>query len=155
VRTTDGASGGVDTLTVEVSSENYKSILGLFKKALIENARGYDAKDERFSGQPNQMNIQSMYSDIDLDANGMEIEYQAAFEDLLWFVDIHLANSGEGDFEYEDVTVIFNRDILIDESESIDNCQKSVGILSKETIVSQHPWTSDVEKELERLKEEE
>ena len=57
--------GGVKTLTVEVNAENYKSILEVFKKALIENARGYDAKDERMSGNPNQMNIQSMYSDID------------------------------------------------------------------------------------------
>ena len=36
---------------------------------------GYDAKDDRLSGNPNQMNIQSMYSDIDLDANDMETEF--------------------------------------------------------------------------------
>ena len=41
------------------------------------------------------MNIQSMYSDIDLDANGMETEFQAAFEELLWFVNVHLANTGK------------------------------------------------------------
>lgn len=29
---------------------------------------GFDAKDDRLSGNPNQMNIQSMYSDIDTDA---------------------------------------------------------------------------------------
>lgn len=51
VRTGDGAKGGVSTLTVDVNSENYKSILELFKKALIENARGYDAKDDRLSRQ--------------------------------------------------------------------------------------------------------
>ncbi len=39
----------------------------MFKKALIENAGGYDAKEDRLSGNPNQINIQSM-SDIDLDA---------------------------------------------------------------------------------------
>jgi len=154
VRTVEGADGGVDTLTIEVNADNYKAILELFKKALIENARGYDAKDDRMSGNPNQMNIQSMYSDIDLDANGMETEYQASFEELLWFVNTHLANTGQGDFSNENVTVIFNRDILINESETIDNCKKSVGILSNETIISQHPWTSDIEKELKRIEEE-
>ena len=39
-------------------------LLSLLKDAIIENARGYDAKDDRMSGNPNQMNIQSMYSDI-------------------------------------------------------------------------------------------
>ena len=54
-------NGGVDSLGVVVTAENYKAILELFKKALIENAGGYDAKDDRLSGNPNQMNIQSMY----------------------------------------------------------------------------------------------
>ena len=98
VRTVDGAGGDVRTLQVEVNSENYKSIIELFKKAIIENAMGYDAKDDRMSGNPNQMNIQSMYSDIDLDANGMETEYQSSMEELLWFLNMHLINIGMGDF---------------------------------------------------------
>ena len=146
--------GGVETLTVEGNAENYKAILELFKKALIENARGYDAKDDRLSGNPNQMNIQSMYSDIDLDANGMETEFQAAFDDLLWFINQDLKTKGAGDFEQDDVTIVFNRDILINETEAIQNCSNSVGILSNETIVEQHPWTTDVEMELKRLKKE-
>ena len=145
--------GGVTTLTVEVNSENYKAILDVFKKALIENARGYDAKDDRLGGNPNQMNIQSMYSDIDLDANGMETEFQAAFEELLWFINNHFSNTGVGDFT-DDVAIVFNRDILINESESIENCSKSVGILSNETIVEQHPWVTDVEAEMARLQKE-
>ena len=147
-------NGGVDSFGVEVNADNYKAVLELFKKALIENARGYDAKDERMGNNPNQMNIQSMYSDIDLDANGMETEFQAAFEELLWFVNQDLITQGAGDFQQEEITVIFNRDILINESEAITNCQNSVGILSTETIVEQHPWTKDAQTELERLKKE-
>lgn len=147
-------NGGVDTLTVEINSENYKTILDLFKKALIENARGYDAKDDRLSGNPNQMNIQSMYSDIDLDANSMETEFQAALEQLLWFIHQDMKTKGEGDFENEEITIVFNRDILINETEAIENCAKSEGIISTETIVEQHPWTKDAQTELDRLKKE-
>lgn len=154
VRTVDGADGNVDKLIIEVNAENYKAIIELFKKAIIENAMGYDAKDDRLAGNPNQMNIQSMYSDIDLDANGMETEFQASFEELLWFINCHFANVGLGDFEGEVVDVIFNRDILISEGEVIDNCQKSVGILSDETIVANHPWVDDPLAELERLKKQ-
>ena len=146
--------GGVETLTIEVNSDNYKAILELFKKALIENARGYDAKDDRLSGNPNQMNIQSMYSDIDLDANSMETEFQAAFEQLLWFINQDMKTKGEGDFEQEEVTIVFDRDILINETEAIANCAASSGVISNETIVEQHPWTKDVQAELDRLKKE-
>lgn len=154
VRTVDGADGGIDTLEVTVNAENYRTILEIFKDALIENGRGFDAKNDKMNGNPNQMNIQSMYSDIDLDANGMETEFQAAFEELLWFVNVHLANTGKGDFENEEVTIIFNRDIMMNETEIVENCQKSMGILSHETIIGQHPWISDVSNELERIKEE-
>ena len=146
--------GGVETLTVEVNAENYKSILEVFKKSLIENARGYDAKDDRLGGNPNQMNIQSMYSDIDLDANGMETEFQAAFEELLWFMKQDMKTKGEGDFENEEVTVIFNRDMIMNEKEIIDCVNASVGVLSNETLITQHPWVDDPLVELKRVKAE-
>lgn len=154
VRSYEGSEGGVDTLTIEVNAENYKVLLALLKDAIIENARGYDAKDERMSGNPNQMNIQSMYSDIDLDANGIEMEFQASMEELLWFVNRHLVNTGKANFDGVEVKVIFDRDVLINESEAITNCKNSVGILSDETIVKMHPWVSDPEQELERIKKE-
>lgn len=151
----DATRGGVETLEITVNAENYKTIIDIFKKALIENGMGYDAKDERLSGNPNQMNIQSMYSDIDLDANDMETELQAAFEDLLWFVNAHLANTGQGNFENEDVTVIFNRDMLMDEGQIVENIKNSVGILSRQTLVAQHPWVENVEEEMRKIEEEE
>ena len=153
VRSVEGKDGGVDSLEIQVNAENYKTVLDLLKKALIENLRSYDAKDDRMT-TPNQMNIQSMYCDIDLDANAMETELQAVFEDILWFVNAYLANAGKGSFENEGITVIFNRDILINETEAIENCAKSVGIISDDTIVAMHPWVDDPAEELERLKKQ-
>ena len=155
IRSFDGADGGVDTLEVKVNAENYRLVLDLLKKAIIENARGFDAKDERLSGTPNELNIRSMYADIDLDANAMETEFQAALEDLLFFVNAHLSHSGAGNFEGIEVNAVFNRDVLINESEAIDYSAKSLSIISRETVVRQHPWIDDPENELRRIKDEE
>jgi SPP1 family phage portal protein len=146
----DGAPGDLKTLKVEVNADNYKALIGIFKKALIENAMGYDAKDDRLGGNANQLNIMSMYSDIDLGANETETEFQASFEELLYFINLHLSNSGLGDFSEETVDVIFNRDMLISESEIIKNIVSSKGILSDETLTAQHPWVDDPARELER-----
>ena len=148
VKSVDGTAGDLKTLQVSVNSENYKAIINVFKKAIIENAMGYDAKDDRLSGSPNQLNIRSMYSDIDIEANDMEAEWQVFFEDLLWFINSHFYNVGLGDFENLPVDVIFNRDILINETEAIENCVKSENILSNETVVANHPWVNDLEREL-------
>ncbi len=154
VRSSDGGGGGVDTLSVQVNSENYSVIVDLLKKAIIENAMGYDAKDDRLDGNANRLNIQSMYSDIDLDANGMETEYQAAFERVIWFLKRHAESCGAGDFENDRAEIIFNRDMLINETEVIENCVKSKGIISDETIAAQHPWIDDVKGEMERIRRE-
>ena len=151
VRSSDGSHGDVKSLQVEVNSTNYKTIISIFKKAIIENAMGYDASDNRLSGNPNQMNIRSMYSDVDLDANSMETEFQASFQDLISLLDAHLFNAQLGDFFLEDSNIIFNRDILINESEVISNCIKSIDILSDKTIVAHHPWVSDPHAELHKL----
>ena len=151
VRTIDGAMGGVETLSIQVNAENYKAIIDIFRKAVIENGMGYDAKDDKLSGNPNQLNIKSMYSDIDIDANNMEMEYQSSLMKVIWFVKQHLANTGRGSFGNIETKPIFNRDMLINESEAIDNCIKSLNIISKETAISKHPWVENLEKELKRV----
>lgn len=151
VTTVDGVQGGVETLNVEVNAANYQAILMQLKRAIVENGRGFDAKEERMDGDPNQMNIESMYTDIDLDVNGMETEFQAGFEELKWFVDQYLIHKGNGDYTGETVEFVFNRDIFINEDAKIDNCVKSVGIVSNKTILSRHPWVTNVEHELQEI----
>lgn len=155
VRTVDGADGGIDSLQIEVNCENYKSILGELRKALVQNCKGYDVEELKSSGSPNEMTIKAVYSAIDLDANEIETEYQASFEDLLWFVNKHFTNTGIGNFENEEVEVIFNRDMMVNESQIITDINNSSAILSKRTCIAQHPYVTDVEAELKQLEEEE
>lgn len=153
VRTGDGAKGGVTSLRVEVNAENYQLILQLIKNALIENTKSYDGKMLN-SGTPNQMNILSMYQDIDLDTNDLESEYQAALEELLFFINTHLALTGQGDFFEEKVTFIFNRDMLMNEAEIMQTLINAGVKISNRTLLSQVPFIDDVDAELKQIKKE-
>ena len=154
VRTVDGADGGIDKLEIEVNCDNYKAILQELRKALISNCKGYDVEELKSNGSPNEMTIKAVYSQIDMDANEIETEYQASFEELLWFINMHLKNTGVGDFSNEDVEIIFNRDMMVNESQIIVDINNSSAILSKKTCISQHPYVTDVEAELEQIKSE-
>lgn len=151
VRTREGVEGGVETLTIEVNSQNYEVIVKLLEKAIIDCGNGFDARDDRMGNNPNQMNISSIYSDIDIDTNNIEMEFQASLEQLMWFVNTYLGINGEtaGDVEF-----IFNRDTPVNESEVITNCRNSEGVISKETIIANHPWVKDTAEELKRLQAE-
>jgi len=154
VRTVDGIQGDVKSLQIEVNAENYKAIIDIIKKAIVSNGRGFDAKEDRFGNNPNELNLKSMYSEIDLDANMMETEYQASLEELLWFVNTYLRFGKQAAEFDEKVAFIFNRDIMISESGVINDIRNSEGILSHETLVGQHPYVDDVQAELNRIAKE-
>lgn len=42
----------------------------------------------------------------------------------------------------------------MNESEIIDNCTKSQGLISDETIIANHPWVNDSQVEMECLKKQ-
>lgn len=155
VKAMDGMRGGVSTLTVEVKAETYKSILSIFKRALIQNARAYDDEDTNAIGEQNSLSILSGYTQLDLDCNEMETEFQESMENLLWFVDNYLKNTKQGDFSEDEMIIVFSRDLHIDESARINNVRASVGLVSKRTLAANHPWVTSVDDELKQLKKEE
>lgn len=150
VRTVDGSQGGVDTLKIEVNPENYRLILSILSKELIKNASGYDVDELKSGTTPNQMTIKSIYNDIDLDSNEIETEFQASFEEVLEFFNIWKSRGSNSPLE-----VIVDRDTVVIESQVITDIKNSVGILSKETLVAQHPYVTNVEEELKKIEKEE
>lgn len=148
-------NSGVETLKIEVNSENYLAIINMLKKSIIENANAFDVKDERLANNPNQMNIRSMYSDIDLASNGLEVEFQCSLEILFEFCAIFFKILYNENFIDEKVQVTFNKDQLLNSSEIIQDLANSYEMLSHETILSKHPFVKDVEEELQRIQKEE
>lgn len=148
VKTVDGVIGDAKVLNIEVNAQNYDLVLKSLKKSIIENGRGFDAKDDRLGSNANQMNLRSMYSSIDLDADNMEAEFQSSFEQLMFFVKAYLGDIG-------DVTITFNRDIMVNETEVIDNLTKLGVKLPNELLVAQVPFVDDVTKVMQMLDDEE
>ncbi len=155
VRSTDSQRGDVRKLEIEVNATNYESVLKALKRQLIENCRGFDAKDERMANNPNQMNIQSAYGDLDIDAHDMEAEFEAAFDVLLWFVDQHLANVGVGNFENDEVEVQFNRNTLVNQTEVMQMLTRAGVRIPNEILLEQVPFIDNLERAKELLEEEE
>jgi len=149
-----GDQGGVDTIGLDIDTEAYKTHMEMNRKDIYEFGRGVDTQAKEFGGNPSGVSLKFLYADLDMDANILETEFQASLEQLLWFIDVHLFNAGVGDFENEKVEFIFNRDIVINESDAIANVKHSVGILSDETNIANHPWTTDVRAELNRLQQQ-
>ncbi|PZM63496.1 phage portal protein [Paenibacillus dendritiformis] len=149
----DGHSG-VETISLEINTEAYKTHMEQARKDIYEFGRGVDTQMANFGSAPSGVALRFLYSDLDLDASLMETEFQASLEQLRWFIDTHLYNTTKKDYSAEKVEFVFNRDMPIDEESIIRSIKDSTGILSDETLIAQHPWVRDVLAELERREKE-
>lgn len=145
--------GDVDTINLEIDTETYRVHQEQNRRDIYEFGRGVDTQIDKL-GNASGVALKFLYADLDMDCNIIENQFQAALEQLKWFVDTDLARRGEGEFFDEQVEFIFNRDILINETEVVENLRNSMGILSEETLVAQHPWVISVQDELDRIRKE-
>lgn len=148
-------NSGVDTLSLEIDTEAYKNHMDMTRNDIYEFGRGVDTQADSFATAPSGEALKFLYADLDMDANDIENEFQAALEQLLWFVNTHIANTGGEDYSEETVNFLFNRDIVINESQVITDAKNSEGIISKETQLANHPWVTDVKEEMKRMESEE
>ena len=76
------------------------------------------------------------------------------FERLKIFIDFYFLIKGLGDYQDTEFSIEFNYDMVVNESDIITDIKNSVGIVSNKTLLQNHPYVDDVEKEEERLKQE-
>ena len=155
VSSIDGVNGGVEALRIEVDSNNYEVVLKELKRALFNGARCFDPSDELMSSRPNEINLEALYFTINLDANEMEQEFLASFEDVKWFIDTYLMLTGVGDFRSVPMDIKFSRDAIIDESAKIDSFVKAFSFIPMDVAYKNMPWIEDVREAMEKYKAEE
>lgn len=145
--------GEASTLNANTDVTSIKEDFDTLRKDIYDFGMAVDKNSDRFGNSPSGIALKFIYSGLDLKCNRMENAFRLGFEMLMWFVnEFMLIKHMGGNHEYE-VSIMFNRDIAINESQAILDCQNSKGVISDETIILNHPWTTDVEVELDRMKE--
>ncbi len=151
VKVSDG--GGLDIKAHPVHTDSMLAHLQQDRKDLYEIGRGVDTQNESF-GTASGVAMKFLYADLDLDCAGIESAFAAGFEQMVYFVSLFAGLMGLGDFSGVSAEIILNRDIIISEGDAIDQCAASAALLSKRTMLENHPWVVSVEEELARLEQE-
>ena len=123
------------------------------RKDLYEIGRGVDTQSEKL-GQASGVAMKFLYADLDLDCSGIESQFAAGFDRMIRLAAEMWKLMGRGDFTGRKAEIIVNRDMIISEGDAIDGCVQSAGILSRRTILENHPWVIDAAHEEQRLLEE-
>ncbi|MBR6791410.1 MAG: phage portal protein, partial [Oscillospiraceae bacterium] len=137
-----------------VHTEEVMRHLSQDRKDIYEIGRGVDTQCEKL-GQASGIAMKFLYADLDLDCSGIESQFLAGIERVVRLAAELWKLMGYGDFTGEKADIIINRDMIISESDAIADCVKSGGMLSRRTILENHPWVTDAGRELDRLAGEE
>lgn len=148
-------SGDGDLKVIETNLDvsAIDSHLNRLRKDIYEAGNGVDTQEVSV-GNASGVALKFRYADLDTDTDDMRAEFLASLEELTWFIKVDLLQKGLGNFMEESVEYIFNTDMIINESETIVDATNSLGILSEETIIANHPWVTNVQNELDRVKKE-
>ena len=145
--------GGVDKLQADLNIEAVMSFLDNERRDLYDFAAAVDTKDPDL-GNASGTAISFRYMDLDADCDALGNELQDTFQRLKLFIDVYLQLTGKGDFTGDEFSIVFNKDLPVNETDVINNARNSDGLISRRTILQNHPWVKDAEEELEQLEEE-
>lgn len=147
--------GEYDRKNIELNIEAFKSFIEQLRKDIYEGGSGVDTQSEKFGTQESGVALKQLYADLDLDCSNIETEFKSSLEHFMFFYNNWVEMTTGEDYADKEVEYVFNKTMTVNEKELIENCVNSLEILSKDTILSRHPYINDVEDEKEKIQKEE
>lgn len=144
----EDGKGGLDTLTVDIPVEAREKMLAMTRKSIFEQGMGIDPDPQNF-GNSSGVALSYLYSLLELKAGLAETEFRSGFSRLVKAVCRHLG------IAVDTVGQTWTRTSVRNDTELSSIAQQSTGVISKRTILANHPWVDDVEKELQQIQQEE
>jgi SPP1 family phage portal protein len=145
--------GDAKTLETPLDVEAVDKHLQRLREDIYEFGQGVNVADKDIR-DTSGVALRFMYADLDMDCVdwGNEVEWSIGL--LVWFIQQDILSKKGVDYEPVSYSVLFNTDIIVNETETITNCMNSVGVISPETIAANHPWVLDAKKEIAALRED-
>ncbi len=142
------ADGGVDTIRAEIPHEARGEFLDRVRRQIFVSGMGVDPDPERF-GDSSGVALKYLYSLLELKAGMMETQFRTGFADL-----VRAICRVEGMAAPAMIIQTWTRNMVQNDLETAQIAAQSVGVISDQTIVKNHPWVDDAEAEQKQLKKE-
>lgn len=138
---------GLDTITIDIPVEAREKVLDICEKQIYKQGQGVDPNPEAF-GNSSGVALEYLYSLLELKAGLTETEFRLGFGKLIRML-CKACNIQVGN-----IIQTWTRNKIRNDQELVDNCQKSKGVISDETIIKNHPFVDNPEDEIKKLKEQ-
>lgn len=142
------SAGGVETMQIEIPMEARLRFLELLKRQIFISGQGVDPDPQNF-GNASGVALKYLYSLLEIKAGLLETEFRAGFD--TWF---RLIFSYLGADPLPEVQQVYYRNAIDNDEENSAIAKESMGLVSRRTILRNHPWVEDVEEEAKQMQSE-
>ncbi len=154
INISDEDNASADTAQADIPTEAIDSQTKRLAELIYEAGQGVDMSADKMGNDPSGVALQFMYSFLDMKANVLERKFNKGLKTLMWFICEYLEITGNKKPDYKNYEFVFNKSMITNQTEQISNANSSMGIVSKTTVLENHPFVTDIATELERLEEE-
>ena len=150
--------GSASYLQANINIDNVQKKLESLKKDIKEFSCTVNTQDIQFGSNPSGIALKAAYQDLDIYMNDVETEFELFMQQLKYFFDKWLVfrkEFTEDELKQLDITVTLDRDMMLNETELIENTAKLSGLVSQETLDGYNPAVESYEIEQERREKEE
>ena len=144
----DGNSGGLSTLSIDIPVEARNVLIEYLKKQIYESGQGLQ-QDIEVTGSVSGVALKFYYRKLELKSGLLETEFRTSINHLIKAILKFL-----GITENYKISQTYTRNMISNDLEAAQIAQMSTGIISKKTILENHPWVDDMQIEMDRLDEE-
>lgn len=139
--------GGVEALETKQDILTIDSHLDRLREDIYADGSGVDPTKTEGLGNQSGIALRYVYQDLDGDVQEIWSSVDLALKQIYQFICIDMEQKGYGAWYNEPIEFIANTDALINETETINNLVSSMAMLSRRTIIANHPYVTNVEQE--------
>lgn len=143
----DGDKSGVSTLSIDIPVEARDKLLEITRKAIFDMGQGIDPQQQGLDATSGEA-MKFLYALLEIKAGLMETEFRIGLGEL-----VRAIAKAHGQ-QVKQITQTWTRTSIRNDAELVDMCSKSVGIISKKTILKNHPFVENAEAEEKQLDKE-
>ena len=152
---TDSRDSRVEAKQVELPVAGRLEFLKMLRKDIFHFGMGVDTDSDKFGNAPSGVSLKFQYTLLDQKAGNMIAKLRKVIKELLWFVTEDYNSKHNTVYDANDIQIDINKNIITNDVETVNMIQYSKGIVSDKTLLSMHPFVSDVNAELQELEAQE
>lgn len=148
------SSGSIEAKQTELPMEGRISYLKFLRRDIFQFGQGLDIDINKYSSAPSGTSLKFQYVLLDLKADCIAINLKRVIKDMFFFITDDINRKSGTDLREKDLNVLIKKTMITNDYETVQMIEKSRGFVSDKTLLSKHPFVTNVTEEMHIADEE-